>query len=450
MKKLSTLLLTSLAFSSSLLSATLDEEITNSSLVVYNSNLGLVHEQRALSLNTADTSIIYEGVAQSIKSDSISAEISPNVILYSQQYRYDALSQQKLLQAHIGKKVEVRLLKNRNEFKIITATLLSSNAKKSLVRTLAYKIITVNNDDVIFESIPDRLVTKPSLLFNIKTLKDTKTQMKLDYLISNISFTSNYVLNIDGNNANLTGWVSIDNKSGKRFEQTKLSLVAGDIQIQQNNHPQLYKSMQVMSDAPRVKEDAFEGYHFYTIGFPVTLANNETTQIQFMQKKNIAMQKLYSATLTNPLYFRGEKTSKASQFIHLKGLDTPLPQGKIRIYSKQNGQSILLGESSIEQTAKNSNIALKNGINFDVKVTQKVTARKDTKSFFNVDVEYAITNSSDANKTVTLLVPFNTYEDSKVTTDENYTFTKGNLVTFSVAVDANSVKKFNVNYESKK
>ncbi len=453
MKKISLAIFTSLTVASSLFGATLSKEIKNSSLVVYNSNLGLVHEERDLELNTADTSIIYRGVASSVQTDSINVEISPNVTLYSQQYRFDSLTQAKLLEAHIGKKVEVRLLKNRNEFKIITATLLSHSGAKALVKTLDYKIITVKSDDIMFEHIPDTLITKPSLVWNIKTHKDTKTTMKLDYLISQISFKSNYILNIDESSANLTGWVSINNRSGKKFEQTKLSLLAGDIQKKQMRPQRVYKNMRavsIMSDAPQLKEQSFEGYHFYTIPFDVNLANNETTQIKFIQENNISIERLYSVMLSNPLYLRGEQKSDVNQFIAFKGLDIPLPKGDIRIYSQLEGQTILLGGNSIKHTPKNSAIKLKTGTNFDLKVSQKTTKRGDRDGWFNVDVEYTVLNSADTNKTLEILVPFNTHQDSKVNTDETYTFTKGNLVTFSIKLEANSTKKFNVNYESKK
>lgn len=453
MKKITTAFLATLTLSSSIFGATLSNEIKNSSLVVYNSNLGLVHEERDLELNTADTSIIYKDVAKSVQTDSINVEISPNVTLYSQQYRFDSLTQAKLLQAHIGKKIEVRLLKNKNEFKIITATLLSHNGQKSIVKTLDYKIITVKSDDIMFEHIPDTLITKPSLVWNIKTHTDTKTTMKLDYLISQISFKSNYILKIDEDSAKLTGWISVDNRSGKRFDNIKLSLLAGDIQKKPQVRESLYKNVRAlsaMSDSPQVKEQSFEGYHFYTIPFDVTLANNETTQIKFLQENNISIERLYSVTLRNPLYLQGEQKGDISQFIAFKGLDIPLPQGDIRIYSKLDAQTILLGENFIKHTPKNRDIKLKTGTNFDLKVTQKSSSRSDNDEWFNADVEYMVSNNSYVNKTVEILVPFNTHEDSKIKTDEAYTFTKGNLVTFSINIKANSTKKFNVNYESKK
>ncbi|MDF1876817.1 hypothetical protein JHD47_03190 [Sulfurimonas sp. SAG-AH-194-L11] len=449
MKKLTMTLLIGLTFTSSIFAATLSNEIKNSSLVVYNSNLGLVHEERDLRLHQSDTSIIYKGVAKSILTDSINAEISPDVTLLSQQYRFDSLTQAKLLQAYIGKKVEVRLLRNKNEFKLISATLLAFNGDTSLVKMLDYKIITVKSDNIIFEEIPDTLITQPSLVWNIKNKKDVHTTMKLDYLISNISFKSNYIINLDGERADLSAWISIDNRSGKSFESTKLSLLAGDIQ-QKPLVQKIYKRMGVANTNTAVAEKSFEGYHFYTIPFNVTLANNETTQIKFAQENNISIQRLYSVTLDNPLYLHGERKNDVSQFIFFKGLDIALPQGDIRIYSQLDKQSILLSENVLKHTPKNSSIELRTGTSFDIKLSQKVTQRSDTKEWFNVDVEYVVKNSSDVNKTIEILVPFNTYEYSKVRTDEPHTLTKGNLVTFKIQTQANTTKKFNVNYESKK
>ncbi|MDQ7042882.1 MAG: hypothetical protein Q9M34_05055 [Sulfurimonas sp.] len=448
MKKITTLFLSSLALSSSILASTLSSEIKNGSLVIYNSNLGLVHEERDLSLHQSDTTVIYKDVAKSVQTDSINVEISPDVTLYSQQYRFDSLTQDKLLRAHIGKRVEVRLLRNKNEFKIITATLLASNGAKSIVKTLDYKIITVKSDNIIFDSIPKTLITKPSLVWNIKSKRDVKTTMKIDYLISQIHFNSNYILNIDENSANLTGWMSIDNRSGKSFEKTKLSLLAGD--IQQKPTQRVYKTMRAMNETPAVAQKSFEGYHFYIIPFPVTLKNNETTQIKFVNENNISIHRLYSATLSNPLYLRGEKKSDVSQFIAFGGLSIPLPKGDIRIYSQLEGQTLLIGDNSIKHTPKDTNITLRTGTNFDLKVMQKVLKNESHDEWFSVDVEYMLSNHSDTNKTVEILVPFNTHKDSKIKTDEKYRVTKGNLVTFSIQIDANARKKFNVNYESRK
>ncbi len=451
MHKLSLTLLATLALSTLASAATLSPKIQNNSLIVYNTNIGLVHEQRSLEVSPADTSITYEGVAKSINIDSVNVTLPQDIEINSQQYRYDKLTLSKLLEAHINKKVEVRMLRNRNEFKIITATLLSFSGQSAIVKTLDYKIITVKSSDILFSEIPKELITKPSLVWNVKVAKKQKTQMQLDYLISNISFTSNYILNIDANSSNLTGWITVNNRSGKRFEETKLSLLAGDINTnRQVKRRHLQRVASVMQDAPSVKQQAFEGYHFYTIPFKVTLANNEKTQIKFLEERNISTERVYRATLSNPLYLTGEHKSSVTQSVKLQGLDKPLPKGAVRTYAKLEGQTVLLGENTIEHTPKSTAIQLQLGKNFDLKVKESLFKREDNEKFYNVNVIYSIQNSSDEAKKITLLIPFNRNESSKIEADESYIFTKGNLVAFTIEVNANSTKEFTVNYESTK
>jgi len=450
MKKITLAFISSVFISSSLWSATLSPTVTNNSLIVYNSNIGLVHEERDLEIKASDTTILYEDVAMSINTDSVNISLPRAITINSQQYRYDKLTLAKLLEAHIGKKVEVRLLRNRNEFKIITATLLSYTHDKALVKTLDYKIISVKTSGIQFGTIPDTLITKPSLVWNVKVKEDTQTQMKLDYLVSNINFKSDYILNVDANSSTLSGWITINNRSGKSFQETELSLLAGDINVVQNKQPRLYDTVRMSKAAPAVREQSFEGYHFYTIPFKVTLANNEKTQIKFLDKPNLSLKRAYTAQMRNPLYLRGEREVSVDQAFLVAGLEMPLPSGTIRVYSKLDKQTILLGENSILHTPSNTPLNLKVGKNFDLKVKESVSLRSDTKSNFNVDVLYDIKNSSENNKTVTIVVPFNRQESSKVTTDVEYKFTQGNLLNFTVEVPASSSKKFTVKYESKK
>ena len=450
MKKITLAFISSLYIGSSLFGASLSSEVKNNSLIVYNSNIALVHEERDLEIKKDDTTIVYEDVAQNINTDSVNVSLPNAITINSQHYRYDKLTLEKLLKAHIGKKVDVRLLRNRNEFKIITATLLSFNHTSALVRTLDYKIISVKTSGIEFDTIPKELITKPSLVWNVDVQKDVHTQMQLDYLVSDIRFKSDYVLNVDGNSSTLSGWITIQNNSGKSFQDTKLSLLAGDINRVHTRATKLYKSLRTMSAAPKVKEHSLEGYHLYTIPFKVNLANKERTQIKFLDKNNLRVQRNYRAQMNNPLHLQREKEHTVKQSFLLDALDVPLPKGTIRVYTKLDKQTILLGEQRLSHTASNTPLSITTGENFDLKVTESVITRDDTKESFNVDILYTLYNSSDTNKSLNLLVPFNRQESSKVTSDVAHTFVKGNLLNFLVKIPAKQTENFKVHYESKK
>ena len=91
-----------------LFSATLSSQPKDASLVIYNSGIGLVHESKELAVDKGKQSIIYPGVATTVQTDSVSVELPGDLILYSQQYRFDKITLNKILEAHIGKQVRYK------------------------------------------------------------------------------------------------------------------------------------------------------------------------------------------------------------------------------------------------------------------------------------------------------------------------------------------------------
>ncbi|MDD2790113.1 MAG: hypothetical protein PHU40_05535 [Sulfurimonas sp.] len=451
MKRFNVVFLTSSLLCSALVAAALDKRSNEDSLIVYNSNVGLVHEKRELSIVTEEQSILYEGIANTIDVDSINVVLPQDIELKSQQYRFDKLTQSKLLEAHIDKSVEVRLPRDGQSFKIIGGTLLSSEGAKSIVRAMDGNIITVNSDDVIFRNIPQELITKASLVWNVAVKKDVNAPMELDYLINNISWQSNYILNLSEDKASLDGWISIDNRSGKAYEDVDLYVLAGDIN-RARPAPIHYKETRALAfgDAAQVTDQAHEGYHFYTVPFKVSLANNEKTQIKFITQTQLPIQRKLSVILSDPRYFNIEQEHALSQFVTLSPLDIALPKGVVRSYSKLGATNILLGESNLAHTPKETPIELELGKSFDLKVVESIISREDDQEHLRANIKYKIKNSSNEMKRVELLIPFTKDKDATVESQEAFIFTKGNLVTFTLEVDAMSTKAISVNFISNK
>jgi len=453
MKTISLSILSSLLISSTLFGTTLNQKSTNNSLIIYNSNLGLVHESRELKLKKDENKIIYEGVASTINTDSVNINLPSSVELLSQQYRFDKLTHKKLLDAHIGKKVDVRIKDNAKNYQTVKAVLLSNDGTNAIVKTTDKIIITVESKNIIFQSIPNELITKPSLVWNIESKEAVDSKIEIDYLISRISWKSNYILNIKKNKADISGWITIDNRSGKAFKDTTLHVLAGD--INRAREPRINYKMQrnvamMANSSSEIQHKAHEGYHFYSIPFKANLANNEKTQIKFISEDDFSIKRKYTATMSFPNHLRGEMKHAVSQFITLDGFDYPLPKGIVRTYSKLQDTNILLGESYIKHTPKDTPISLKLGKNFDVKVTETLLKRDNRKWSLESEIKYSVKNSSDETKTIKILVPFNKKEGSKIKTNQNYTFTKGNLVTFNIIIKPQTTKEFIVNFKTKK
>ncbi|RUM61461.1 MAG: hypothetical protein DSZ03_08385 [Sulfurimonas sp.] len=451
MKTVSLSLISSFLLATTTFGATLSKDLLESSLVVYHGAVALVHEKRHLHVNSEDQQIVYEGVANTIETDSVNVLLPSGITLNSQQFRYDKLTRSKLLEAHIGKEVQAKILQHPDTYETLKVTLLSHEGDTCMVTTPQRKIMSVPSAQILFSSIPDELITKPSLVWNIRTDQTHDATMSLDYLIGNISWKSDYILNLGNNDANLSGWITIDNRSGKAFKQTRLHVLAGNINRITQTQPRYKAAMLNRTTAETaVTHVAHEGYHFYSIPFTVTLANNEKTQIKFMDLQNLHVSRRYDVTLSNPSYFHGEQEHSVNQYVHIDGLNVPLPKGVVRTYAASSRQHILLGESSMPPLAKQQPVDLRLGDNFDVKVKETTLQRDDDKRYFQATLRYSITNSSDHNKTIELLVPFQNQKKNSIDTTMPYSIKQGNLVSFTLNVAANNTQKFDVSFRGKR
>src|SRR5260370_29801460 len=83
-----------------------------------------------------------------------------------------------------------------------------------------------------FPEVPANLYERPTLLMSLENSGAKKQQVEASYLASNLSWNADYVLTVarDDKNADLDGWVTFVNNSGTAFHNTKLQLVAGELE----------------------------------------------------------------------------------------------------------------------------------------------------------------------------------------------------------------------------
>ncbi len=446
------LLLISICTSTLLTAGSISSEPADPSLVIYNGNLGLVHETRKLELDQGPQALIYNDVASSVVTESVNVSFPKGVTLYSQQYRFDQINAQKLAQAHLGKNVKF-YIQTGSDLLYKSGTLLSASSQ-AVVKTAQDEIYTVPTSALIFSDIPKELITKPSLVWNVNAPKKSQGSLTLDYLINNISWNSNYVLNLSKEHADLSGWITIDNHSGKAFNETKLTVLAGDINRAQVPIKRQYLTKAVMADAATeaVQELSHEGYHLYQIPFMVNLTNNESTQIKFLDIKAIPVTRKYEAHMNSPFYLNGEQKHPVTQYLVIASLEKALPMGTIRSYSKENETTLLLGESTIGHTPKHEEVKVTLGTNFDLLVKSTLYSTNNDRYFNDSTVAYEVTNRSKESKTVELMVPFVKQEngDSSVMSTQKYSWKNGNTLSFNIDVKADSKKSFEVHYRAKK
>lgn len=433
-----------LAILSALSAATLCDTPENRSLVIYNSGIGLVHETRHLSINQGMQSIVYPGIATTVQTDSVQVKLPEGLVLFSQQYRFDKITLAKILQAQLGK--EVRFVRKKEQAS--KGILLAANPP--VVQTKRGIESGMKSGDFIFDTIPDTLMLKPSLVWNVDAAHPVDGELGLDYLLSGIGWKSDYVLALSGEEADLTGWITVDNRSGKRFEKTRLHLLAGD--INRANLPVRYAQAMVYDKraaAMPVAAKAVEGYHLYSVPFNVTLADNEKTQIKFIDQPRHRLKRTYNALMPSPFSVRGEQKVPVTQSLELSKFPVALPGGIVRTYSEVNDTTVLLGETRIPNTPKDENVTLRLGTNFDIVANNRLGSRHDDKRYLEASVEYTVSNRSEAPKTVAVSV-HDVVDNAANTVRSSEPFSRpdGNTIEFRIQLNANETHHWHVSYRS--
>jgi hypothetical protein len=91
-------------------------------------------------------------------------------------------------------------------------------------------------------ALPEGLLILPTLVWVVFSLHPATTTCEVAYRASGITWKADYlmVLNQNEDMVDFSGWVTIDNNSGKKYANTKIKLIAGDINTVSNIQPRYY------------------------------------------------------------------------------------------------------------------------------------------------------------------------------------------------------------------
>jgi hypothetical protein len=205
-------------------------------------------------------------------------------------------------------------------------------------------------------------------------------KLEASYLTFGINWKADYVavLNKLDTLTDLTGWVTIDNRSGATYQNALLKLVAGDIHRVQEEMKMDYARAKLATKeaaSPQFKEESFFEYHLYTLDRRTTIKDNQTKQMTLLDANQVPLKKLFIFT-GHPQYYyyqnQGSQKQKIGVFLELENtkknnLGIPLPKGTIRVYKEDKDGSLqFVGEDRIDHTSKDEKFKIKIGEAFDV------------------------------------------------------------------------------------
>jgi hypothetical protein len=360
-------------------------------VTIYNGDLALVKDTRNVTFKTGLNSLALRDVSAQIRPETAllrSINAPGSLTLLEQNFDFDLLTPEKLLEKYVGKTVSI--IKTHPTTGAETtekATVLSAN--NGVVLKIGNHIETGVPGRIIYDDVPENLRDRPTLVTQINNKGALDQTVELSYLTGGLGWKADYVAELSPkeDSIDLSGWVTLTNTSGASYKNAKLQLVAGDVNRVQQEMPMMSKVMRGTMDmaaapAPMAEESLLE-YHLYNLDRPTTIAENQTKQVALLSASNVPVRK--ELVLRGADYYYessygdlGTKM-KVSIFIEFENkvaskLGMPLPKGVMRVYKKDNaGNAQFIGEDHIDHTPKNEVVRLKLGESFDVTADKKQT-----------------------------------------------------------------------------
>ena len=356
-------------------------------VTIYNESLALIKEVRRLDLRRGINDVALRDVSARMRPETASLRVltGESLQMVEQNFDFDLLTPQKILEKYVGQTVEViRTHPTTGAETRESAQVLASN--DGVVLRFADRIETGVPGRLAFPGVPANLRDRPTLVVKLDSPTVGRQTVELSYLSGGLSWKADYVgeLAADETRMDLAGWVTLTNQSGTAYDNAKLQLVAGDV----NRVPEevfiqpMAKAMVAAAPAPAMAQEAVFDYHVYSLDHPTTLRDNQTKQVALLSAAAIPVRKEYRLTGQSWYYQSqandlGEK-QKVEVFLEFENtggdLGKPLPKGVVRVYKKDSkGNAIFIGEDGIDHTAQNDKVRLKMGNAFDVTANRKQT-----------------------------------------------------------------------------
>ncbi len=409
------------------IAATTQKDQVDLAVTVYNSNLALIRDVRQLNLPVGSFPLRFEDVASSINPATVhirSLSEPEKLSVLEQNYEYDLLDPQKLLQKYVGREVTLnRPIYSGKEvrWEEVKATLLADN--NGPVWKIGGEIVTgVSTNGYSFPELPENLYSVPTLVWALDNRGSHAQRVEASYLTAGMNWNADYVLTVtrDEKSADIDGWVTLVNNSGAAFKNAKLQLVAGDVNRVPSSSAGIAGRMMdkaMVANQAAFAQESFSEYHLYSLERRTSIRNSESKQISLLNGTGIPVEKAFVVE-GQQYYYRNPQSIGApikepvQVFYRFKneeksGLGMPLPAGTVRVYQADSKGSLqFVGESNITHTPKDEKLDLHIGNAFDIVSERKqMDYRRISEHVFEMEYQITIRNHKTTPVTVEVKEP---------------------------------------------
>ena len=402
--------------------STIDEQVAVE-LTVYSNNLGFIKDTRKVELPVGEGELRFMEVASHIMPVTVHAKslnYPEDFTVLEQTYEYDLMTADNLLDKYVGKKVKIIKWNEFQDRKDVVEAILLSNEQGQIYKINGEIYLGYPGYKVLPE-IPENFVAKPTLRWFYDNRTKEAHELEVSYLTSDMSWKADYsvVLHEDDTSLDISGWVTLDNRSGATYKNAGLKLVAGEVHRARETFGERAYMMEAVPEAgsPSFEEKTFFEYYLYDLKRKTTIKDKESKQVNLLEAPGVGAEKellVYGSKNYLTRSYR-EPMPKQPVNVYIKfknseddNLGMPLPAGIMHLYKKDDEGSLqFIGEDRIEHTPKDEEIRLKIGEAFDV-VAERIQTdyREITAKLHESEWEITLRNHKEKDIRVGVVEPF--------------------------------------------
>jgi hypothetical protein len=366
-------------------------------LTIYNNNQALYRSEIELELKRGTHFYSFENIPTGIITESvIFIPRDRNISLWSQNYEYDLANSQKTIQKYIDK--NVRITTDAETYSGILIFFDGASYGIQNPSTSELSIINASKvNNILLSEMPADFYTRPTLRWELNSPRDGKFKADLSFLTRGIEWRATYNVVLRKNDFAMNSWVTINNRSGKNYENVKLKLIAGNVQTHQQQNLggratiDRMASSSAASMPPTFEEREFSDFRIFTLDKPANIENNQEKQLTLYPLRTVRYNRKYEYRVG------GNATDILISFKNstANGLGLPLPAGNINFYetdATDNTQQFV-GVGRINHTSLNQDVSIRIGSAFDIVSTTRVVNTESTNRMTTTDFEVTLINN---------------------------------------------------------
>ncbi|MEX2262199.1 MAG: hypothetical protein WD696_09620 [Bryobacteraceae bacterium] len=390
-------------------------------LTVYNQNFGVIRDVVPLDLMQGVNQVRYTGATAYLEPESVILRDPAGKIeirILEQNYRADPVSVEVLLTLHEGKTIDF-LVREGDRREIVPGKIVRSGraimqpASRNVMAPMppspfghaaGQPIVEIDGKlrfelpgVPLFPPLSGDQILKPSTEWVLQSAASGKLDAELCYVSGGLNWEADYnVISPEAGEAlDLIGWVTIQNYSGKTFENARIKLMAGDVNKILPRPMMQVSAGGLIGGIPGgfpggspVTEKSFDEYHLYTLQRPATLRDRETKQVEFLRAAGVKSLQVYvyegakidrnrypgwqAEAIRNDATYGTQSNPKVwvmREFVNSTAnrLGMPLPQGRVRFYRRDSdGRLEFTGEDTIRHTPRDETLRVFTGAAFDL------------------------------------------------------------------------------------